>query len=305
MRRAKAVFVGSHGWRAGWRFLLFFTIALVCAQALDAVIKLAGGYQQKPGEWSAGGLLIDAALTFVAVLAGMAVMARLERRSFGDYGFPLRARSTLLLAEGALWGFGAATLVLLAIRLSGGASFHGVASTPGLVRGLLRWAPTMLFLGLAEELLYRGYPLFTFATGMGFWPAATLLSLLFGAAHLGKPDESAMDIAAIVCFGLFLCLTLRRTGGLWFAIGFHAMWNFAAMALYAAPNTGNGGRSVPGHLLDVEYRGPAWLTGGVCGIEASLFTFVALAAMAALFARRLASRPAFDARISAAGRGCT
>jgi len=98
-----------------------------------------------------------------------------------------------------------------------------VASTPGLAGGLLRWA-------------------------------ATLLSLLFGAAHLSKPDESAMDIAAIVCFGLFLCLTRQRTGSLWFAIGFHAMWNYAAMALYAAP--------------------------------ASVFTFVALGAMGALFARR-------------------
>jgi len=286
LRRAKAVFVGPHAWRAGWRFLLFFTIALVSAQALDAMIKLAGGYQQKPGEWSAAGLLLDAVLTFVAVIAGMAVMARLERRSFADYGFPLRARSALLLAEGALWGFAAATFVLLAIRLSGGVAFRGVASTPGLAGGLLSWAVTMLFLGLAEELLYRGYPLFTFATGMGFWPAATLLSLLFGAAHLGKPDESAMDIAAIVGFGLFLCLTLRRTGSLWFAIGFHAMWNYAAMAVYAGPNTGNGGCSIPGHLFELEYRGPAWLTGGVCGIEASLFTFVALAAMGALFARR-------------------
>ena len=285
-RRVKAVFVGPHGWRAGWRFLLFFMIALVCAQALDAAITLAGGYQQKPGEWSAAGLLRDAALTFVAVFAGMAVMARRERRSLADYGFPLRARSAVLLAEGALWGFAAATFVLLAIRLSGGASFHGLASTPGRAGGLVLWAVTMLFLGLAEELLYRGYPLFTFATGMGFWPAAALLSLLFGAAHLSKPDESAMDIAAIVCFGLFLCLTRQRTGSLWFAIGFHAMWNYAAMALYAAPNTGNGGRSIPGPLLDVEYRGPAWLTGGVCGIEASLFTFVALGSMSVLFARR-------------------
>lgn len=223
MGRAKVVFVGPHGWRAGWRFLLFFTMALVSAQALDAVIKLAGGYQQKAGEWSAGGRRIDAALTFVAVVVGMAVMARLERRSFAAYGLPLRARSELRLTEGALWGFTAATFVLLAIRLSGGAIFHGVASTPGLAGGLLRWA-------------------------------ATLLSLLFGAAHLSKPDESAMDIAAIVCFGLFLCLTRQRTGSLWFAIGFHAMWNYAAMALYAAP--------------------------------ASVFTFVALGAMGALFARR-------------------
>lgn len=286
-RRLRAAFVGPHGGRAGWRFLLFFTIALVSAQALDAVVKHAAGYQERPGEWSAGGLLIDAALTFVAVVTGMAVMARLERRSFAEYGLPLRGGGAARFGEGILWGLAASTLVLLAISLSGGAVFRGVASGPGRVRGLLLWALTMLFLGLAEELLYRGYALFTFATGMGFWPAAALLSLLFGAAHLAKPDESPLDIAAIVGFGLFLCLTVRRTGSLWFAIGFHAMWNYAAMVVYAAPNTGNGGRSVPGHLFDVAYQGPAWLTGGVCGMEASVFTFVALAVIGALFARRM------------------
>jgi membrane protease YdiL (CAAX protease family) len=285
-RRLEAVFVGPHGVRAGWRFLLFFTIALICAQALDAVVKQAAGYQERPGEWSAAGLLVDAALTVAAVVAGTAVMGRLERRSFAAYGLPFRAGWGARFGEGVLWGLAASSLVLLAIWLGGGAALRGVEAGPGRVRGLLLWALTMLCLGLAEELLYRGYALFTFATGMGFWPAAVLLSLLFGAAHLAKPDESALDIAAIVGFGLFLCLTLRRTGSLWFAIGFHAMWNYAAMVLYAAPNTGNGGRSVPGHLLDVAYTGPAWLTGGVCGMEASVFTFAALAAMSALFARR-------------------
>ena len=94
-----------------------------------------------------------------------------------------------------------------------------------------------------------------------------------------------MDIASIVFFGLFWCFTRRRTGSLWFAIGFHAMWNYAAMMLYAAPNTGNGGRSVPGHLLEITYDGPPWLTGGVCGMEASVFSFVAIAATFVLFAR--------------------
>jgi hypothetical protein len=143
----------------------------------------------------------------------------------------------------------------------------------------------MLLLGFAEELLYRGYPLFTFATGTAFWPAAALLSLLFGAAHLAKPNESAMDIARVTFFGLFWCFTVSRTGSLWFAIGCHAMSDYAELVLYAAPNTGNGGHSVPGHLFDITYQGPAWLTGGVCGMEASIFSFIAVASMFALFAR--------------------
>ena len=60
-RRARALFIGPNGWRAGWRFLLFFTIVFLCAKALDGLISRVGGYQERPGEWSAAGLLIDAA----------------------------------------------------------------------------------------------------------------------------------------------------------------------------------------------------------------------------------------------------
>ena len=37
-----------------------------------------------------------------------------------------------------------------------------------------------------------------------------------------------------------------------------------------SPNTGNGGKPLHGHLLDVRFHGPEWLTGGPRGTEASL-----------------------------------
>ncbi len=63
------------------------------------------------------------------------------------------------------------------------------------------------------------------------------------------------------------------------------MSDFADLVLYAAPNTGNGGRPLPGHLLNVNYRGPEWLTGGVCGMEASVFSLLTVLALFALFHR--------------------
>jgi membrane protease YdiL (CAAX protease family) len=285
MRWLRSIFVGPSGWRAGWRFLVFFTTTLVAAKGLFWLLGLAG-YHEAAAGWSASGLLVEASLTTVAVLVAMSVMARLERRRFGHYGLPLERRSAALFGHGLLWGFLASTAVLLAIAASGGATFHGFAlGGAEAVRPLLLWAATMLLLGLAEELLYRGYPLATFTDGMGFWPAAVLSSLLFGAAHLAKPNETAMDIASIVLFGLLWCFTIRRTGSIWFAAGFHAMYDYANLVLYAAPNTGNGGRAVPGHLLDIAYSGPAWLSGGPCGMEASLYSFVAIGAMWLLFAR--------------------
>jgi hypothetical protein len=221
-------------------------------------------------------------------------MGRVEKRSLRDYGLPLGRAFGSLFWQGSLWGFLAVVALVLLIALAGGVAVRGPAlSGPGLLSSALLWALAMTALGMAEEFLFRGYPLAALASGMGFWPAAVLLSLVFGALHyFTKPMETWMDGASVTLIGIFLCLTLRRTGDLWFAIGFHAAFDFAALALFAAPNSGNGGRPVDNHLLDVAYRGPDWLTGGSCGIEASVFAFAVIAALFFVLDRRF-PRPCF------------
>jgi len=61
--------------------------------------------------------------------------------------------------------------------------------------------------------------------------------------------ENVADALSVGLIGLFLCLTVRRTGTLWFAIGFHFAFDFAALSLLGAPNTGNMGKAAEGHLL--------------------------------------------------------
>jgi len=163
---------------------------------------------------------------------------------------------------------------------------HGAA----LGRNLAFWLVVFLLVGVAEEIMFRGYPLFTLAGGMGFWPAAIVLSLLFGAAHLTKPGENAADIGSIVLLGLFLCLTIRRTGALWWAMGFHAGFDFFALWVWGAPN---GGSQLGGRLLTSHFTGPAWLTGGSLGLEASWLTPLLTVALLVLFDRVYpAARPA-------------
>ena len=47
--------------------------------------------------------------------------------------------------------------------------------------------------GLFEEFLLRGYSLFTLARGIGFWPAALVLSGAFGLIHLETEESSGRD----------------------------------------------------------------------------------------------------------------
>ena len=106
-----------------------------------------------------------------------------------------------------------------------------------------------------------------------FWPAALILSGLFGFAHIFNPGENAFGIIQVVQIGLIFCLILRRTGNLWFAIGFHAAWDWAETFFYGTPDSGMLG---VGRFLNTSVQGPNWLTGGSAGPEGSVIAFLVL-----------------------------
>jgi membrane protease YdiL (CAAX protease family) len=151
-----------------------------------------------------------------------------------------------------------------------------------LVLDAVLWAIAFLCVGFFEEFLIRGYALYTLTAGMGFWPAAALLSALFGAGHLRNAGEDWMGALSAVLIGLFFSLTVRRTGSLWFAIGMHSMWDYSESFLYSVPDSGV---MVEGHLLNSSFHGPRWLTGGSVGPEGSALVFVVIAVIFVLFDR--------------------
>jgi uncharacterized protein len=294
----KAIFVGPQGIRAGWRFAVFVFLLFGFSKLFFWLLTVLVHYQEHVG-WFPTDFLIEGMLSFGAALLAAGIMSKIERRPFHEYGLSRNRMFGKHFWQGVLWGFGASLLMVILLRLFGAASFEGVAlHGQALLKSALSWAAAFLLLGFAEEFVYRGYSQAALTDGMGFWPAAVLLSAIFGAVHyFFKPMENCMDGLSVGIFGLFWCLTLRRTGTLWFAIGFHAMSDFADMALFAQPNTGNNGQSLTGHLLNVSYRGPDWLTGGPRGTEASALEFAILAVLFLAFAR---AYPKHAARLGAA-----
>jgi hypothetical protein len=161
--------------------------------------------------------------------------------------------------------------------------FHYFDFGPQHMRGLALWRATLANLlafaavALFEETAFRGYPLHTLTDGIGFWPAAVLISLLFAYVHTQNPGEAPMGIAAVFAFGMMLAFSLWRTGSLLWAIGFHFMWDFSETFIYGVPDSGF---VSPEHLLTAKFSGPAWITGGTVGPEGSVFIFLVLAAVA-------------------------
>jgi uncharacterized protein len=262
------MFVGPQGLRAGWRFLLYVGMWRVFFVLLRTLVSHV---QPHPvhGIWQ--DLLGEVEFLASAVLPAF-VMAAIEKRSFGDYGLPRRQAFGKAFWVGMVWGVVAISALMLVIGGTGDFSLgrlalHGMR----ILKFAAFWGGFFVIVGLSEEFLLRGYTQFTLTQGMGFWPAALLLSTLFAALHLGNPGETWVGLLAVAAIGLFLCLTLRRTGNLWFAVGFHASWDWGESYLYSVPDSG--GMS-PGHLLHSSFHGSRWITGGSVGPEGSVLVFV-------------------------------
>jgi len=97
------------------------------------------------------------------------------------------------------------------------------------------------------------------------------------AVHLWNPGESYMGSAGVVATGILLAFTLRRTGNLWLAVGWHASFDFGETFLYSVPNSG---MLFEHHLSSATLHGATWLTGGTVGPEGSVFSFLTMGIVA-------------------------
>jgi membrane protease YdiL (CAAX protease family) len=224
-------------------------------------------------------LPVKAVLAFFVVLATW-IVSRLEKRPLDDYGIPPRQAVGRRFWEGLLWGFVALSAIVLILRALGHFQIDSVALAGWLAfRYALGWGAVFLGVAVHEEFAFRGYWLFSFSRRLRFWPAAIFVSIVFGAAHLGNPGENALGIVQVVATGLFFCLTIRRTGNLWFAVGFHAAWDWAETFFYGTPDSGLLG---VGRFLNTSVQGPNWITGGSAGPEGSVVAFLVLLIFALL-----------------------
>jgi len=233
-------------------------------------------------------LTISEGSLLAGVFAASVAMSLLEGRSFGDYGLPLRGAFGKLFWQGALFGLAEISAVIGVIATFGSYHFGDLAiHGANLLRWAVFWGAFFVLVGLYEEFAFRGYVQFTLAQAVSFWPAAVLLSAAFGFVHRTNQGESKMGLAGIVLTGLFWCLTLRRTGNLWFAVGMHASFDFGETFLYSVPDSGY---IFPGHLSNATLAGPAWLTGGSAGPEASVCDFIMLLIFFYVFQRLYPAR---------------
>ena len=284
----KPLFVRRGGLRAGWRLLIFVILVIVLVGGF-LLVRNGGVQGFRDAQKHAGEIIVTPLLmiesegpVFLLLCVAAFTMGKIEHRQFSDYGLPLRRALGKEFWIGALSGFLAISATLLCMFLLGGfrvtgLALHGIA----IVSSLIAWGIAFLLAGLVEEFLCRGYVQYTLASGIGFWPAAFVMSGLFAFAHSFNANETGVGVVATGLFGLLFCLFLRRTGNLWILIGFHAAWDWG-QTFYGVPDSG----MLPYHsVFSSALSGPLWLTGGIAGPEGSVLCPIALLVVGLIFSR--------------------
>jgi uncharacterized protein len=272
------VFFGSDGLRAGWSALLFVAIFLALVFGFGTIIKLL----HVPVPNTKGPLPVRVALAFefiqaFLVLAATWIMALIEGRKLAIYGYAGRAKLPRFL-WGGIWGFIAISCLVFVLWTT-----HLLAFDFGHLYGLtawkygLAWLAMFFLTGIAEESLMRGYLQYTLTRGTGFWWGALIMSVLFGALHGHNQGESPVGLFSAGAVGLVFCISLWYTGSLWWAIGFHAAWDWGQTFFYG---TSDSGMVAQGHFLNEHPTGPLLWSGGPTGPEGSLYIVPLLLIMA-------------------------
>ena len=248
-------------------------------------------------------ILLGDGMTSLSVLIATWLMGKIERRPSSAYGLGGRRRLPNFLS-GLAWGVALLSLLVFSLRACGLLVFDArLLFGAGALRFGAIWLSGFLLVGFLEEYFFRGYLQFTLARGIdgiydwlrafgshatewsetgsrttglrttgqdapGFWTAALLLSFGFGFVHRSNAGESPIGLLAAALIAVVFCLSLWRTGSLWWAIGFHAAWDWAQSFLYGVADSGI---VIQGHLFATHPVGRAVLSGGLTGTEGSLF----------------------------------
>ncbi|MEG3179817.1 CPBP family intramembrane glutamic endopeptidase [Sphingomonas sp. LT1P40] len=267
--------------RAIGKVALYLLIAFLSALLLSAVLKAATGQtlQELMRSGPANALLAHTALLLALVIVPTAISLRLWREPFAWSGWS-PAGVGRLAAIGL--GSGATLMGLIIFILWAAGAWSGVmgdVSWGQLLEIALLSALLWLTQAAHEEGLHRGYAFVQLSRAISFWPAAAILSFWFIWGHFGNEGATTVSLAVAGLFALVLAYSLLRTGSLWFALGFHASWNFTQSFVFGLYNSGSGSRDA---LMVSQVQGSPLLTGGSAGPEGSVLSLGAIMMLAVL-----------------------
>src|SRR5712691_6323661 len=260
--------------RSGWRLVVFALIYIALLFLISTAVRIfyaiasliAPG--RRPGPYFEN-IAFRLILLAAALLVGYLCTRWLEDLPWRALGLSLHARWLRDFFVGSIIGVASLALATGIAAAGGGLRFRAPDRELLLQIGytLVFSAALFIIAALAEEALFRGYPLQTLARAGLAWLGVLLTSVPFAAVHLRNPNVvQGFTFVNTALAGVWLALAYLRTRSLWFPLGVHWSWNWALGSLFGLPVSGITNLA-PHPLLHGVDLGPAWLTGGSYGIE--------------------------------------
>jgi membrane protease YdiL (CAAX protease family) len=273
-------FFNSYGrLRSGWRFLIFlllfiFSSALFGVAAQTLLIRLPIGF----GPEGLLFLLVNGAISlFLALGIGWICGKFLEGLPFRALGAAFTKYWFKNLGLGLAIGAVSLAVVIATAMIFGGLRFH-LNSDYGSSAIFVTLGVSFAVFAVAaafEEALFRGYILQTFSRAGLAWLAIIVTSLFFALAHLRNPGANWISSLNTAIAGVWFGVAYLKTRDLWLPFGIHFIWNWIQGSIFGIEVSGLKDILRATLLQEVD-TGPAWLTGGNYGIEASLTCTIVL-----------------------------
>jgi membrane protease YdiL (CAAX protease family) len=219
----------------------------------------------------------DSIVALVGVATGLLAyygfVRLIERRKVSELASVYAAKE---LGLGAVLGAGLFSTTIAILWLLG--YYQVSAINPW--TAIIPWFITGIISGTLEELLIRGVLFRIMEESLGTWIALVVSALIFGALHLANPNATLWaGLAIAIEAGIMLAAAYVLTRRLWVPIGIHFAWNFVQGGIFGVAVSGNEAKG----LLQSALSGPALLSGGEFGAEASIFAVIVCLAAGIFF----------------------
>lgn len=265
--------------RSGWRLLIFLLGFVIVSTIIGALINLL--FFNPLLNLNTGNIsrfvFPNVVLLTVSIFVGWLCGKILENIPFRALGcwFTQNWLKDFLL--GLLLG---ALAILFAALIA--IVFGGMTIEPNRTNGsaaiLITLAISLAVFTLgaaAEEALFRGYILQTFARAKLAWCAIALTSLFFASGHLGNPNSNYISTVNTILAGIWFSIAFLKTRNLWLPFGLHLMWNWVQGAILGIPVSGIT-EITTAPLFQMTDSGNSILTGGNYGIEGGIACTIAI-----------------------------
>lgn len=132
------------------------------------------------------------------------------------------------------------------------------------------WFLVFIMVGIAEELLNRGFLMAVLRRCRNLYVIMFVPSIIFGLIHLQNPSVTFLSVLNIILAGLLFSLMFIKSGNIWMCIGYHIAWNLFQGVIYGMPVSG---LNIPG-VITTRFTEYNILNGGGFGIEGGVLTTV-------------------------------